>query len=182
MKKRQTRRETSGLDGEATAHGKHGGFVMYSRIGRQCHCTQGNKEAALLLTSEQGGRLATFNRQSLCSRTVSELQKGQDLPGTCSAHTVHICIWTSRRLCYPFEPQPRDEEWSGVGWGVSLPFPQSEILQPRQGCAQIINRHSLRFSRPTVLQPFKNTNVIGKLGRELFTLSTSLRTWVQIPE
>lgn len=85
MKKRQTRRETSGLDGEATAHGKRGGFVMYSRIGRQCHCTQGNKEAALLLTSEQGGRLATFNRQSLCSRTVSELQKGQDLPGTCSA-------------------------------------------------------------------------------------------------
>lgn len=156
--------------------------VCYVQRNREAVSLHRGEQGGSIVTSEQGGRLATFNRQSLCSRTVSELQNGQDLPGTCSAHTVHICIWTSKRLCYPFEPQPRDEEWSGVGWGVSLPFPQSEILQPRQGYAQIINRHSLRFSRPTVLQPFKNTNVIGKLRGELITLSTSLRTWVQIPE
>lgn len=75
MKKRQKCRKTSGLDGEATAHGKPDVFVMYSGTGRQCHCTEGNKEAGQLLSI---GRVC-----------VAEQSPSYKRVRTCQEHVLH---------------------------------------------------------------------------------------------
>lgn len=84
MKKRQTCRETSGLDGKATAHGKRDVFVMYSGTGRQCHCTEGNKEAALLLLNKEAGQLLSIGR--VC---VAEQSPSYKRVRTCQEHVLH---------------------------------------------------------------------------------------------
>lgn len=96
---------------------------------------RGDKEAALVGTSEQGGRLATFNRQSLWSRAVSESQKGQDLPGTFSAYTVHICNWISGGFAIPLNLT------LGMGNGVE----SGEVF--------LCHSHSLRYCSPDRAMP-----------------------------